>query len=82
MRYHRANFFFVLLHMTEHFSQGSKTVFFFLIDVYCYNSYYTNSSDSEYPAKRFSYTIKILLFWRNFIYFKLIFFPAFSISAV
>ena len=26
MRYHRANFFFVLLHMTEHFSQGSKSI--------------------------------------------------------
>lgn len=26
MRYHRANFFFVLLHMTKHFSQGSKSI--------------------------------------------------------
>lgn len=74
--------FFVLLHMTEHFSQASKTFFFLLIDVHCYNSYYTNYSDSKYPGKGFSYTIKILLFWRNFIYFKLNFFPVFSISAV
>lgn len=81
MRYHRAKF--ILFSCTWHntFLKVPKLFFVFLIDVYGYNSYYTNYSDSKNPAKRFSCTIKILLFWRNFIYFKLNFFPVFSISA-
>ena len=78
----RIFFFWFSCHDRTLFSR-SQNCYLFLTDVYCYNSYYTNYSDSKYPAKRFSYTIyqKYCSFLEA-IYFILDFFPVFNLGCV